>query len=94
MEGAVSTEAKAPKETKRKRGKGARREAPALPPGCEAFVGKSQICFAIGVSVRTFSKMCGANEFPKPDAYIGIFPRWRMATLNRWIRNRSGITEE
>jgi predicted DNA-binding transcriptional regulator AlpA len=87
----MGTEAK--EKAKRPRGKASRRDAPALPPGCEAFVGKAQICFALGVSVRTFSKMCGADEFPKPDAYIGIFPRWRMETLNRWIRQRSGLKE-
>ncbi len=67
--------------------------APTLPTGCEAFVGKAQICFALGVSERTFASLLSTKEFPPHDVRLGKFPRWRVETLNRWIRRKSGIEE-
>ena len=37
---------------------------PVLPPGCPALLSKAQICFAIGVSSRTFDSMLAAGEYP------------------------------
>lgn len=88
----MGTEATSDK-AKFKRGKAAPKQAVPLPPNCEAFVGKAQICFALGVSLRTFATMRSSGEFPDPDAHLGNLPRWRVETLNRWIRRRSGVEE-
>jgi predicted DNA-binding transcriptional regulator AlpA len=68
--------------------------APTLPPGCEAFLSKQQICFALGVSLRTLQSMLTTGEFPKPDARIGKFPRWRVASFNAWVRMKCGVKDE
>ena len=67
---------------------------PSLPPGCEALLGKKQICFAIGVSARTFDSMVSAGQFPKPDTKVGLFPRWQVATLNAWIARKCAKPEK
>ena len=77
----MSANAKAKKAEKPK----APKDPPALPPGCEALLSKAQICFAIGVSSRTLDSMIAAGEFPRSDARVGAFPRWRVQTLNAWI---------
>lgn len=66
----------------------ASKPTPPLPPGCEALLSKQQICFAIGVSLRTFQGMVSAGQFPAADTRVGAFPRWRVQTLNRWIEER------
>jgi predicted DNA-binding transcriptional regulator AlpA len=64
------------------------RVAVPLPPGCEALLGKEQICFAIGVSQRTFDSMVSAGSFPRPDTKVGPMPRWRVETLNAWVSRK------
>lgn len=82
-------------ETKKKARKTkATKEAPPLPAISEALLGKSQICFALGVSLRTLQSMLSTGEFPKSDAHIGKFPRWRVATFNAWVRKQCGVGEE
>lgn len=66
---------------------------PSLPPGCEALLGKRQICFAVGVSARTFDSMVSAGQFPKPDARVGALPKWHVDTLNGWIRRKCAKPE-
>jgi len=60
-------------------------KAVTLPPGCESLLSKQQLCFAVGVSLRTFISMVSAGQFPAPDTYVGKLPKWRVATLNEWI---------
>jgi hypothetical protein len=50
----------------------ARRPPPPLPPGCEALLGKAQLCAAL----------------PPADLRLGAHPRWRVATLNAWVATR------
>lgn len=85
----MATEAKGKKRKKSK----VDRPAPSLPTGCESLLGKAQICFAVGVSLRTFQGMLAAGEFPPPDTRVGKFPRWRTETLNDWIRRRCKVAE-
>ena len=59
--------------------------AESLPSGCEAMLGKAQICTALGISLRTFQGMLSSGDYPKCDTRIGLFPRWRVATHNAWI---------
>lgn len=69
------------------------KQTPVLPNSTEALLGKAQICFAVGVSVRTLQSMLAAGEFPKPDTHIGKFPRWRVATFNAWVLKQCGVSE-
>lgn len=87
---AMSSEAKAKKSRKTK----ATKEVPPIPNFSEALLGKAQICFALGVSLRTFQTMLSSGEFPKSDTHIGKFPRWRVVTFNAWVRKQCGVTEE
>jgi predicted DNA-binding transcriptional regulator AlpA len=66
----------------------ARRPPPPLPPGCEALLGKAQLCAALGVSLRKLQGMLSAGEFPAADLRLGAHPRWRVATLNAWVEAR------
>lgn len=80
--------------TKDKKAKSAAvKQAPDLPNNTEALLGKAQICFAVGVSVRTLQSMLASGEFPKPDTHIGKFPRWRVATFNTWVLRQCGAPE-
>lgn len=82
------------KTTKKARKTKPTKEAPPLPNFSEALLGKAQICFALGVSLRTLQSMISTGEFPKHDGYVGKFPRWRVVTFNAWVRKRCGIVEE
>jgi predicted DNA-binding transcriptional regulator AlpA len=61
---------------------------PVLPPGCDSLLSKSQVCAALGISVRTLDGMIASGAYPKPDIKLGPFPRWRVATHNAWIEAR------
>ncbi len=63
---------------------------PALPPGCDAMLSKAQICFAIGVSPRTFDTMLASGDYPIHDAKVGAFKRWHVATHNAWLAKTCG----
>jgi predicted DNA-binding transcriptional regulator AlpA len=82
------------KATKKARKTKPTKEAPPLPAISEAMLGKAQICFALGVSLRTLQSMISTGEFPKHDTHIGKFPRWRVVTFNAWVRKQCGIAEE
>lgn len=59
--------------------------APTLPTGCDALLSKMQICFALGISIRTFANMLADGAFPRCNARLGKYPRWHVKTLNAWI---------
>lgn len=59
---------------------------PALPTGCEALLTRAQVCHALSISLRNLTGMVSSGEFPRPDATIGSRPRWRMESVNAWIR--------
>lgn len=65
-----------------------RKPPPFLPPGCEALLSRQQIYAAIGVSERTLSGMLSAGEFPRRDTMVNKRARWKVSTLNEWIRRK------
>jgi|GEM_PF-2979406 len=34
---------------------------------------------------RSVERLRSQGKFPKPDLHIGVSPRWRVSTINRWI---------
>lgn len=64
------------------------KQPPPLPPGCDALLGKAQLCFALDISIRSLQSMLSAGEFPPPDTRLGVCPKWRVGTLNAWIAER------
>ena len=66
-----------------------KKPAPPVPAGCEALLGKAQVCAALGISLRTFQSMMASGDYPKPDIRLGAFPRWRVASHNAWIEART-----
>ncbi|WP_422932229.1 helix-turn-helix transcriptional regulator [Singulisphaera sp. PoT] len=34
---------------------------------------------------RTVERLRSDGDFPKPDLNLGVSPRWRASTIDRWI---------
>lgn len=43
----------------------------------------------LSVSRSSIERMKSAGNLPRPDLRIGRMPRWRPATINRWIDGQS-----
>lgn len=67
-----------------------RHDASGLPPGLDAALDPAAVCAALRVCRRTLTGMVSAGEFPGADFRVGLSPRWRVSTVNRWIAERSG----
>lgn len=65
-----------------------------LPAHCEQLLNREQVCAALGISARTFHIMLTTGELPAPDTRLCKRPRWRVATLNRWVQDRCGVKPE
>ena len=70
------------------------RQIPPLPGHCEVLLSRSQVCYAIGVSVRSLTGMIASGEFPRAEAIIGTRPRWSVELVNGWVRAKCGRKTE
>lgn len=70
------------------------RESPVLPTSLDALLSRAQVQAALGgITGRGLSKYIAGGEFPRPDTYLGKYPRWRTSTVNAWIAARCGKKE-
>ena len=59
------------------------------PPGIESSLKIADICRAAHCSRRALERERSAGRLPKPDHFIGRSPRWRPATILRWLGEKS-----
>jgi len=62
-----------------------RRAADLAALGLAPLVKLSDWPVILGCSIETVGRMRVAGKLPRPDLVIGRMPRWRPATVRRWI---------
>lgn len=60
--------------------------APAAPIDVPVLLwSKRDVRKALGVSLRTFDRLCSSGRFAAPDVRIGSLRKWKPETVRKWI---------
>ena len=55
---------------------------------------RSQTCGYISIDDRTLDRWVASHKFPKPDLYLGRYPRWRLSTVNAYLEQKKREHQE
>lgn len=55
---------------------------------------KAQTCGYISIDDRTLDRWVNLNKFPKPDLYLGRYPRWKLSTINAYLEQKRQECQE
>jgi predicted DNA-binding transcriptional regulator AlpA len=63
----------------------------ASPPASslEPLLSQRDICHTFNISQRTLDRLRAGGKLPPPDLVLGRLPRWRRATIERWIAEQA-----
>lgn len=56
-----------------------------LAPAIEPLLTLADVADALAVSRRVVERLKASGKLPPPDVRIGKLPRWKPATIRRWI---------
>lgn len=59
-----------------------------VPDDAETLLSRKQIAKAMGIGLRTFTRMLAERRFPGPDLRIGDLAKWRISTYNAWVASQ------
>lgn len=55
---------------------------------------KAQTCGYISIDDRTLDRWVASHKFPKPDLYLGRYPRWKLSTINAYLEQKKQEYQE
>lgn len=55
------------------------------------FIGRDRFAAMIEVCTKTIDRRIQTGTLPQPDFHVGRQPRWNLARVLEWLRNRKTI---